>query len=262
MSGKLENIEKMMKSKLEGTEFSDYVCEELWDYIWMSGFRVEVAALLSLKPGDKVLDVGCGDGWFAIQNALKYPKVNFVGIDLFEADEAKRIAELLGVRNCKFYKVDALKMSFSEKFDHVVLFMALGNICESLNDLKKLFENCWRALKSGGKLLIVEPFEEDFPAEVRDIVKRLYKLYKDLGKSQGEDKETILSRKATLTTLKKTGFRIFNLGSREFDWYVSKDEAKEYFRLDELPLDMPDIIWVHDIPKRVTIILAMKEGTF
>ena len=138
----LEEIGKRIKSGLEGTEFSGHVCEELWDTTWMGGFRVEVAALLGLKPGDRVLDVGCGDGWFALQNALAYPEVKFVGIDLFEAEEAERIAELLGVGNCRFYRMDALEMGFREEFDHVVLFMALGNICETSSDLERLFENC------------------------------------------------------------------------------------------------------------------------
>ncbi len=116
-----------------------------------------------------------------------------------------------------------------------------------------------RALRSGGKLLVVEPFEEDFPVEVRDVVKKLYKLCRDLGKLQGEDRETVLSRDEALAALKKTGFRILMLDTKEFDWYVTRDEAKEYFGLDELPPDVPDRIWVHDKPKRVTIVLASRD---
>ena len=137
--------------------------------------------------------------------------------------------------------------------------MALGNICETSSDLERLFENCWRALRSGGKLLVVEPFEEDFPAEVREAVKKLYRLYRDLRKPRGEDRETVLSREGALAALGETGFKVLELDCEEFDWYVTSDEAKEYFGLDELPPDVPDKIWVHDKPKQVTIILSLRD---
>jgi len=68
-----------------------------------------------------------------------YPEVYFVGVDLFEAEEAERLAKVFGVKNCEFYRMDVFEMCFKEEFDYVVLFMALWNICESFRELMKLF---------------------------------------------------------------------------------------------------------------------------
>jgi len=114
-------------------------------------------------------------------------------------------------------------------------------------------------LKSRGRLLVVEAFEEDFPGEVRNTVKELYRLYRDLVKPQGEEKETILKREDTLAALKEAGFKVLKLSVKEFEWFMTREEAIKYFGFKELPLDIPDKIWVHDKPKQVTIVFAVKE---
>jgi len=227
----------------------------------MDGFRIVVSEMLDLKPGDKVLDIGCGDGWFSIQNALKYPSVNFIGIDLFEAREAEEISRLIGVKNCKFYEMDALNMHIKEKVDHIVLFMALGNICEKYSDIERLFRNCWKIMRSKAKLLIVEPFEEDFPREIRRKLKSLYELYRKKGRSYGEEKETILSRKTVLMALENIGFKILKITQRSFRWYMSEEEVMKYFGFKELPFKIPKKFWVFDKPKQVTIIIGRKTRT-
>ena len=102
--------------------------------------------------------------------------MKFISVDFYEADEAREIAKLLKVRNCEFYKMNVLETNFREEFNHIVSFMALGNICEVSSDIEKLFKNCWKALKNKGKLLIVEAFEEDFPKKVREELRSLYEF--------------------------------------------------------------------------------------
>jgi cyclopropane-fatty-acyl-phospholipid synthase len=67
-----------------------------------------VARKLALKPGERVLDVGCGWGSFGIR-AAKEHGVNVVGITLSppQAEEAKRRAEAAGVGDkCEFRVMD------------------------------------------------------------------------------------------------------------------------------------------------------------
>ncbi len=253
----LQIIGEVIREKLKHTKFACHVDSRAWEYTWMDGFRVAVSEELNLKPGDKVLDVGCGEGWFSIQNALKHPSVEFLGVDLFEAREAEEVAGLVGVKNCRFHRVDALNMHIREKVDHVVFFMSLGNICETPSDVERLLRNCWESMKDGAKLLIVEPFEEDFPEEVREKLKKLYKLY--MKKASGEDRETILSREMVLTALRNTGFKVVKTARKSFKWHMDEDEVARYFGLEKLPFKIPGKFWVHDKPKQVTIILATKN---
>lgn len=81
----LEQLKHVLLEKLANTE---WVILKYFDSLWMDGLRVKAFSMLKPKPGWIVLDVGCGDGWSTIQNALVYDYVFFLGIDLYEAEEA------------------------------------------------------------------------------------------------------------------------------------------------------------------------------
>jgi ubiquinone/menaquinone biosynthesis C-methylase UbiE len=249
-----------IRADLQSTELSARAAKEAWQYAWMHGLRVRVSDLLGLAPGDRVLDVGCGDGWLSLQNGLRYPKVRFTGIDLYEANEAREISRIIGATNCRFYRIDAMRMNIGERFDSVVLFMALGNICETTSSVRRLLTNCRRVMKRDGKLLIVEPFEEDFPEEIRGKLRRIYRLYKMAGKSRGEGQETVLSRHSILRVLKDSGFDILEVLNRKFGWYMRRNAVMRYFGFEALPIDIPERFWVFDKPRQVTVILAEGGG--
>jgi hypothetical protein len=151
-------------------------------------------------------------------------------------------------------------MNIGGRFDCVVLFMALGNICETASSIKRLLANCRSLMKRDAKLLIVEPFQEDFPKETRDVLLRMYRLYKVKGKSRGEDRETVQNRESTLRILRGSGFRILEVLNRKFRWYIRRDAVMRYFGLERLPMSLPDRFWVFDRPKQVTIILAERAS--
>jgi len=139
---------------------TEWATPKYFDGLWMDGLRVKAFSMLKPKPGWKVLDVGCGDGWSTIQNALVYNHVFFLGIDLYEAEEACENTELFKLNNCDFIQGDIYTISFRKVFDVVMFFFSLGNMCLGGKDVFTLFTKIKDFLKGEGKLLIVEPFKK------------------------------------------------------------------------------------------------------
>lgn len=102
--------------------------------------------LLSLKQGDSLLDLGCGQG---ILSRHIPAHIDYVGIDASPSliKEAKK-------RSQKPFHVGDITKPLTlkhEQFSHAALILVLQNI----EDHEKALENASQALKSGGKLLIV-----------------------------------------------------------------------------------------------------------
>lgn len=247
----LEQLKHVLLEKLANTE---WVIPKYFDSLWMDGLRVKAFSMLKPKPGWIVLDVGCGDGWSTIQNALVYDYVFFLGIDMYEAEEAYENAKLFNLSKCGFIQGDIYTVNFRRAFDVIMFFLSLGNICSGEKHMFSLFIKIKNFLKYKGKLLIVEPFQEDF-----EEFEKLDAIYEISGiKGIGEENETILGFKDVATTLKNVGFNITKITKYIFSWSVSKEEFLEYFGLKELPLRIKNF-YFRDKPKKVTIIVARRQ---
>jgi cyclopropane fatty-acyl-phospholipid synthase-like methyltransferase len=109
-----------------------------------------------LKPskGQLILDAGCGVGgaslWLAKSTAANYVGITVSDVQLRMANEFARRRDLLG--RVKFFKKNYFKSSFeNEKFDHI---FGLESFCYAYPDPQFLYEEMYRILKPGGKLLI------------------------------------------------------------------------------------------------------------
>lgn len=82
----------------------------------------ELVAALGIKPGQSVLDLGCGDGTTAIPAAQRGAKVLGVDIARNLVEAGNRRAAALNLENCRFQEGDAadLKGLDDASFDHVV----------------------------------------------------------------------------------------------------------------------------------------------
>jgi len=111
--------------------------------------------LLDLKPGMKVLDIGCGTGGSAFYMARNYG-VDVHGIDLSTnmigiANDYRAEMEPAVKHRVQFYIEDALTMDYPDNFYDVVYSR---DTILHITDKKQLFGKFLKSLKPGGKLMI------------------------------------------------------------------------------------------------------------
>lgn len=122
---KSKNLEEAQEAKL------DLICKKL-----------------NLKPGQKVLDIGCGWGSFAKYAAKKY-KVKVVGITISK-EQAK-----LARKRCKGLPVEIRLQDYrdvNEKFDYIVSLGMFEHV--GVKNYRKYMEVVHKSLKEGGLFLL------------------------------------------------------------------------------------------------------------
>ena len=79
-----------------------------------------------------VLDLCCDCGIVTCFMARQYPAVQFTGVDINEGavNNAKQLAEKLGVTNVAFITADVLALELGKKFDCITSFRSLLDACE------------------------------------------------------------------------------------------------------------------------------------
>jgi ubiquinone/menaquinone biosynthesis C-methylase UbiE len=136
-----------------------------------NGTRI-VLDRLSLRPGQKVLEIGPGPGRLLVPAAARVlPGGEVAGIDIQPAmiERLKRRADKAGVTNLEAILGDATQPHVPEAgFDVVFLCAALGEI----PDRAAALAQCYRALKPQGVLSITEMFGDPH-YQPRSLVRRL-----------------------------------------------------------------------------------------
>jgi ubiquinone/menaquinone biosynthesis C-methylase UbiE len=125
----------------------------------------EVSVLTQyLKDGEKVLDVGCANGYSSIELAKKR-KIRLIGIDyvpemIKNANLAKKRLSK-EVKNRLSFKVgNVLKPDFhNNSFDKVISTRCLCNLISWKQQSQAVFA-IWKLLKPGGTLLLSEPTKQ------------------------------------------------------------------------------------------------------
>jgi ubiquinone/menaquinone biosynthesis C-methylase UbiE len=147
---------------------------------WISGLthplqRLVVGKILpemfdeQLRTGIHVLDIGCGAGRLIFKLAENYPHCRFVGID---ADAnginiARKEAARLGLSTrTTFRHVRGEQLKFESEFDLALMFEVFHEI--PVNARAGVLSGCFRALRPGGKLFIVDETWAENPQQLRD----------------------------------------------------------------------------------------------
>ncbi len=111
-------------------------------------------ALLSLRGSTRILEVGCGDGYF-ITRAHDEQDLNVEGIELNESAVNKARGNGLPVRLLELE--DAAKQ-FPEHYDAVCAFQVLEHVANP----KAFLEQCCALIRQGGILILGLPNADSF----------------------------------------------------------------------------------------------------
>jgi len=125
-------------------------------------------SLGKIRPGDRVLDIGCGAGFDLFVASLLVGEAGLVcGVDLTD-EMTKKAAENLagaGLINFEVRKVDSESIPYDDDFFDVVISNGVINLSP---DKEALFKEVYRVLKPGGKIQFADiVLENVLPAGMR-----------------------------------------------------------------------------------------------
>lgn len=139
---KTESAEQVAANEAAGKQWDARLYDDKHAFVWKHG--ASVVELLEPKPGERILDLGCGTGHLTAQ--LAAAGVDVVGIDQDPAmiDEAKRNFPAL-----RFEQADAREFAFTEPFDAVFSNAVLHWVRPPEAAIRCIH----RALKPGGRFV-------------------------------------------------------------------------------------------------------------
>ncbi|MCC6445600.1 MAG: methyltransferase domain-containing protein [Armatimonadetes bacterium] len=121
------------------------------------------------RPGEAVLDIGCGAGMDALLAARWCAPGRVIGIDMVPAMVARagRAAANAGLDNAQFRLGRADSVPVQDAEADLVLTNGVLNLCV---DKPRVAAECYRALRSGGRLQMADILLESHvtPEEVAD----------------------------------------------------------------------------------------------
>lgn len=126
----------------QGAEYRDVSRLQQW-------LADESLAALMLDGGERVLDVGCGDGKITAEIAARLPRGSVLGVDPSH-DMIAYATRTHGAPNLAFEIGDARTLPYRDAFDLVVSFNALHWVHEQEQALRAIHA----ALRPGGRALL------------------------------------------------------------------------------------------------------------
>jgi ubiquinone/menaquinone biosynthesis C-methylase UbiE len=150
-----------------------YLTDEEYESYWvdLGGMRTNVSRDLGLATEMKVLDVGTGWGFFAIEMAKRLRKGKIVGIDIVpkglgRAKELIRKNEIANI--VEIVRMDAANLSFMKNsFDFSTSFLGMRDIymTRGKEGVKEATKEMVRVTKPGGRIILCITPPEDAETE-------------------------------------------------------------------------------------------------
>ncbi|KAJ0382494.1 hypothetical protein COL922a_012454 [Colletotrichum nupharicola] len=189
-------------------------------------YEESIARDIGLKPGDKVLDLGCGRGRVAAHMAVvSGAKVTGLNIDPNQVAQAKEFNEQVGLENSfTIHDMNELPLPFEDNtFDAFYQIQALS-LCK---DLPRLFAELRRVLKPGAKISLLDwvslPAYDPTNAEHAELMRRTKPLIGAVGTPTPQTFEKALT---------DAGFTVLRSDNASIDGVQAPliDKADVYFR--------------------------------
>jgi ubiquinone/menaquinone biosynthesis C-methylase UbiE len=178
-------------------------------YPKLGGLRFRIARDLPLKPGMRILDVGTGSAYFAIEVARLDSSVRITGIDIAASDirNSKKNLKREGLAGrIEIVQMDATEMSFAaEEFDMAVNFTGLEDIhmTRGRAGVERTFHQVARVIKPGSMFCFVVMPSDEMETEAQRIEVALFSYICNATWLTSKEYETMLERAGFVLVKKK-----------------------------------------------------------
>ena len=107
-------------------------------------------------PGEKVIELGCGPGFYSCGLAERFREISVVGVDRSPSQLkwAREKRDTLGQNNCRFQSDNVLELSFPDTSFDVLIASRLFTV---LPNRRRAVAEMYRVLRPGGRCFIAEP---------------------------------------------------------------------------------------------------------
>lgn len=171
MAGTIENEQNFVRKAVEvyGPEFRDHLRNKGFVSHFFLHYWAAVSEIINQRPfGPRVLDLGCGPGWSSIFLAGRGCQVvaSDVSADMLEIARENALRHGFSI-DFRQGDMQSAELPVEESaFDSVLVMDALHH-CP---DEKAVLLNCFRALRPGGCVVLVEPdwFHQYSPSSAND----------------------------------------------------------------------------------------------
>jgi demethylmenaquinone methyltransferase/2-methoxy-6-polyprenyl-1,4-benzoquinol methylase len=126
-----------------------------WLLFQPRGFRRKAVAGLNLKPGDHVLEIGCGTGRnFSYLREAVGPHGRVYGVDISAGmlGKARALCERCHWNNVELIQLDAVNYEPPQPLDGVMFGLSYNTMPHHLAVLR----HAWNLLRPGGRLVIMD----------------------------------------------------------------------------------------------------------
>lgn len=136
-----------------------------WLYIFCREklFRDDTARMIAAlwpggepAPGEKIIELGCGPGFYSCGLAERFREISVLGIDRSpsQLSWAREKRNALGLNNCRFQSDNVLELSHA---DHSFDVLIASRLFTVLPNRRRAVAEMFRVLRPGGRCFIAEP---------------------------------------------------------------------------------------------------------